>query len=354
MKTGIFLPNGSNGYIISNAVEPYLPTFEHNMAITLEAEKYGMDFVLSMMKFKGFGGDTGYWDACLESFTLMSALASRTEKIGLFPSVTLLSQHPAYVARMISTIDDISGGRCGLNIVTGWNKPEYSQMGLWRGDEYYDARYDYATEYLSILKALWRDGTCTHKSDYFELDNCSCLPTPEGEIPIVSAGQSPKGVEFVARSADRNFVMAHPGKLKAISDGVKEKGLAQGRNVGTYALFGLITAETDQMALEIGNEIIHKADKAAISNIISSAQLDLNKGGTSDHLQAALEQSLEVGNMAFMGFPVIHGSFDTVARKIDEIAESTGIDGMLFSWADFVTGVRDFGQYVMPQLKCLQ
>ena len=113
-------------------------------------------------------------------------------------------------------------------------------------------------------------------------------------------------------------------------------------------------SSTDQMALEIGNEIIHKADKAAISNIISSAQLDLNKGGTSDHLQAALEQSLEVGNMAFMGFPVIHGSFDTVARKIDEIAESTGIDGMLFSWADFVTGVRDFGQYVMPQLKCLQ
>ena len=65
MKFGVFLPNGSNGYIISNAVTPYLPTYQHNLEITVEAEKQGLDFVLSMMKFKGFGGDTGYWDACL-------------------------------------------------------------------------------------------------------------------------------------------------------------------------------------------------------------------------------------------------------------------------------------------------
>ena len=45
MKFGIFLPNGSNGYIISNAIKPYLPTYEHNRDITVEAEKQGMDFV---------------------------------------------------------------------------------------------------------------------------------------------------------------------------------------------------------------------------------------------------------------------------------------------------------------------
>ena len=144
MKFGVFLPNGSNGYIPSKASPVYLPAYAHNKAITLEAERLGLDFVLSMMKFKGFGGETGYWDACLESFTLMSALAAETTRIGLFPSVTLLSAHPPVVARMIATLDDISEGRCGLNIVTGWNKPEYTQMGLWRGDEYYDRRYDYA------------------------------------------------------------------------------------------------------------------------------------------------------------------------------------------------------------------
>ena len=53
------------------------------------------------------GGETGYWDSCLESFTLMSAIASVTSSIGLFPSISILSQHPAVVARMIATIDDV-------------------------------------------------------------------------------------------------------------------------------------------------------------------------------------------------------------------------------------------------------
>ena len=354
MKFGVFLPNGSNGYIVSRGVEPYLPTFEHNKAITLEAERQGLDFVLSMMKFKGFGGETGYWDACLESFTLMAGLAAVTERIGLFPSIAVLSQHPAYVARMIATLDDISDGRTGLNIVTGWNKPEYTQMGLWRGDEYYEKRYEFAEDYLSILRALWREGTVTHKSEFFDLTDCSCLPKPSREIPIVCAGQSPRGMEFVAKSGDRNFVMAEPKELSGINDFLKSKGKAHGREVGTYALFGLITAPTDEEARKIGEDIIARADEGAIRNIINSANLDSNAGGTADHLKAGLAQSLENGNMAFMGFPVIHGSYQTVARRIDEIAENTKVVGMLFSWPDFVGGIREFGEEVMPKLACAE
>tara|TARA_B100001094_G_scaffold332530_1_gene405042 strand:- start:24 stop:1091 length:1068 start_codon:yes stop_codon:yes gene_type:complete len=352
VKFGVFLPNGSNGYILSKAVKPYLPTFEHNKAITLEAEKQGLDFVLSMMKFRGFGGETGYWDSCLESFTLMAGLAGVTHRIGLIPSIALLSQHPAYVARMIATIDDMSGGRCSLNIVTGWNKPEYTQMGLWRGDEYYERRYDFAADYLSIMQDLWRNGTSTHKSEFFDLKDCSCLPMPKNEIKIVSAGQSPKGVQFVAKNADHNFVMAPTKKLKGISNSVKAQGRENGRDVGTYALYTLITADTDAEAKDIGQNIIDEADTGAISNIIASANLDTNTGGTADHLKAALELPLEDGNMAFMSNPVIHGSYDTVAQKIDSIAAETGIDGMLFSWPDFVGGIKTFGEHIMPLLNC--
>src|SRR5690349_14745047 len=107
MKFGVFLPNGSNGYIMSSAIPPYLPTWELNKETTLEAERQGLDFVLSMMKFRGFGGATGHWDACLESFTLAGALASITSHIGLIPTVTILALHPAYVARMVATLDDV-------------------------------------------------------------------------------------------------------------------------------------------------------------------------------------------------------------------------------------------------------
>ena len=352
MKFGVFLPNGSNGYIPSKGSPVYLPTYAHNKAISQEAERLGLDFVLSMMKFKGFGGETGYWDACLESFTLMAALAADTKTIGLFPSVTLLSAHPPVVARMISTIDDISEGRCGLNIVTGWNKPEYTQMGLWRGDEYFDRRYDYAREYLTILKDLWRTGETNFKGEFFSLEGCSVYPQPGRDIPIVCAGQSPKGISFTAEMGDQNFVIAHPEALKSIVAGVHAAAATHGRKVGTYALMHMIVARTDAEARAQAEAIIAGADHGAIANIMASAAMDTNAGGIAERLKSGLSLGLEEGNMAFMGIPVLAGSPETLALRIDEIAAETGIDGMLFSWPDFVGGITDFGERVMPLLKC--
>ena len=86
--------------------------------------------------------------------------------------------------------------------------------------------------------------------------------------------------------------------------------------------------------------------------MISSAQLDTNKGGTSEGWLTSLDRSLEEGNSAFTTIPVIHGSPLTVAMKLDEIAEKTGADGFMFSWNDFEIGIRAFGQEVLPHLRC--
>ena len=362
MKFGVFLPNGSNGYIMSTAIEPYLPTWELNKSITLEAERQGLDFVLSMMKFRGFGGETGHWDACLESFSLMSALAAVTDRIGLFPSVTLLAQHPAYVARIMATLDDISGGRAGLNIVTGWNRPEYAQMGMWRGDEYYEQRYDYALDYVTVLRALWRDGRVTHKSPYFELDDCSCLPTPKHEIPIVSAGQSPAGRNFVAKIGAHNFVIAPhppppPAELRVLAADVKAAGQAEGTQVGVYALLHIVADDTDEKARQAADRIVAGGDLGAISYMLGEKAHDPVKDGSSAHVRAAgssgpLSGDVEVGNMAFMNFPALVGSYARIAEKIDAVAAETEVEGMLFSWPDWVPGIRAFGEKIIPRLEC--
>lgn len=351
MKFGVFLPNGSNGYIPSAASPVYEPTYQHNLDISLAAERQGLDFVLSMMKFRGFGGDTGYWDSCLESFTLMAGLAAATSTIGLFPSISILSQHPAVVARMVATIDDISGGRCGLNIVTGWNRPEYAQMGMWPGDEHYQRRYQYAAEYVQILQSLWQTGRASWEGEYFQLEDCSVLPQPNRDIPLVCAGQSPAGREFVANHADHQFVLTSEDNLVTSVKDIRERSAETGRDVGIYALFHMIVADTDEQARAEVDAIIAGADHGAISNILASADLDTNKGGTADQLKAALDQDVEAGNMAFMGIPVIYGSPDTVATRIEGIVARTGIDGMLFSWPDFVGGIERFGTDVMPKLK---
>jgi pyrimidine oxygenase len=146
MEIGVFIPIGNNGWLLSESAPQYKPTFELNKEIVLRAEKYGFDFALSMIKLRGFGGKTEFWDHNLESFTLMAGLAAVTSKIKLFATSATLVMPPAIVARMASTIDSISHGRFGLNVITGWQRPEYSQMGMWPGDEYFARRYQYLSE----------------------------------------------------------------------------------------------------------------------------------------------------------------------------------------------------------------
>lgn len=122
---------GNNGWLISTNAPQYKPSFELNKQIVQKAESYGLDFALSMIKLRGFGGKTEFWDHALESFTLMSALAAVTTKIKLFASTAILTLPPALVARMAATIEDVAPGRFGVNIVTGWQQAEYTQQGLW-------------------------------------------------------------------------------------------------------------------------------------------------------------------------------------------------------------------------------
>src|SRR4030088_3213368 len=103
MDIGVFVPIGNNGWLISTSSPQYRPTFELNKQVVQKAEHYGLDFALSMIKLRGFGGKSGFWDHNLESFTLMAGLAAVTTRIKLYASVAVLKIPPAIVARMAST-----------------------------------------------------------------------------------------------------------------------------------------------------------------------------------------------------------------------------------------------------------
>src|SRR6202789_4723935 len=113
MQVGVFIPIGNNGWLISTTSPQYMPSFELNKRVVQKAEAYGLDFALSMIKLRGFGGKSEFWDHNLESFTLMAGLAAVTERIRLYASVAVLTLPPAIVARMAVTIDSISNGRLG-------------------------------------------------------------------------------------------------------------------------------------------------------------------------------------------------------------------------------------------------
>jgi pyrimidine oxygenase len=350
MDIGVFIPIGSNGWLISTTSPQYKPSFELNKEVTQRAEKYGMEFALSMIKLRGFGGKSEFWDHCLESFTLMAGLAAVTSKIKLYASTAVLTLPPAIVARMISTIDSIAPGRIGVNIVSGWAEAEYSQMGLWPGQEHFAKRYVYSSEYVQVMKDLWETGSSDFKGEYFTMTDCKLSPRPSGPVPIVAAGQSANGLEFAAQYADFNFVLGEgvnqPTKCAPAVARLLDVTAKTGRDVGSYVLMMVIADETDEKAQEKWELYKAGKDLDALSWMGAQASAD----DKADLSGTAKSMTNPVSAVNFnMG--TIVGSYATCAKLLDEMDGMPGMAGVMLTFDDFIIGMDDFGQKIQPLMK---
>jgi pyrimidine oxygenase len=350
MQIGVFIPIGNNGWLISTNAPQYKPSFELNKQIVQKAEKYDLDFALSMIKLRGFGGKTEFWDHNLESFTLMAALAAVTTKIKLFASSAILTLPPALVARMATTIDSIAPGRFGVNIVTGWQEAEYSQMSIWPGNAYFGYRYEYATEYVQVMKDLWANGVSNFKGKHFTMNDCKMSPKPSHDIKIVAAGQSGKGLEFASQYADFNFAMGSgintPTAVAPANARLVEAAEKTGRDVGAYVLFMMIAEETEEAAKRKWEFYREGADTEALAWMADQGGKDTKM----DDNATAKTINLPEGAVNFnMG--TLIGSFEQVAKMLDDIAELPGTKGIMLTFDDFLEGLDKFGQKVQPLMK---
>jgi len=351
MDVGVFIPIGNNGWLISANAPQYKPSFELNKTVSQRAEHYGLDFLLSMIKLRGFGGATEFWDYNLESFTLMAGLAAVTDRIRLFATAASLTLPPAIMARMAVTIDSIAPGRFGVNLITGWQRPEYAQMGLWPGDEHFATRYAHLSEYATVIRELWSTGRSDFKGDHFRMDDCRLLPMPSGQIPIVCAGQSGAGLEFMAEHADYNFCLGQgintPKALAPLTARVQEAAAKTGRKVGSLALVMIIADETDEAAMAKWRHYQAGADREAIAWMAGQAAADTRSGADANARQYALPEGAINLNMG-----TLIGSHASVARMLDEMADVPGLAGVLLTFDDFVQGIEDFGQRIQPLMRC--
>jgi pyrimidine oxygenase len=342
---GLFIPIANDGWIMSETSPKFMPTFELNSEICRRAEGYGFEFALSMIKLRGYGGKTEHWDYALESFTLMAGIAAVTSKIKLYATVATLTIPPAILARMAVTIDDIAPGRFGINIVSGWNRSEYGQMGIWPGDDFYEYRYDYSTEYVTILKELWATGRSDFKGRYFRMEDCRVKPTPRGRIEIVSAGSSPRGQRFTAELCDYNFTHADgPEGLKEINAQLDAAAAKAGRagEVRNYPLYMVIMDDTDELAqarVDLYNE---GTDVEAMAFMKGQAGLDAKSQGTA---KSMVDSDMKAVKKAVVGSPA------TVAKFFNELAEADPDVGVMLMFDDFLEGIDRFGKEVMPLIK---
>ena len=351
MDMGVFIPIGNNGWLISTTSPQYKPSFDLNKEIVQKAEKHGFEFALSMIKLRGFGGKSEFWDYNLESFTLMAGLAAVTSKIKLFATTAVLTLPPAMVARMATTIDSIAPGRFGINIVSGWAKAEYDQMGLWPGDSYFGHRYEYSTEYVEIMQELWAKGSSDFKGKFFTMNDCHMKPQPAHKIELVAAGQSPVGMDFAAKYCEYNFILATgvntPKAHSKVTDQLIESVAKTGRDVGAYVLFMVIADETDEKAMAKWLDYKAGVDVDALAWMADQGGQDKTAAASGTAKTINLPDQAVNFNMG-----TIVGSYSTVARLLDEAATVPGTKGIMLTFDDFVQGIEDFGTRVQPLMQC--
>jgi pyrimidine oxygenase len=304
-----------------------------------------------MIKLRGFGGPSEFWDHNLESFTLMSGLAAVTSRIQLFATIGVLTMPAPIVARMAVTIDNISRGRFGINVISGWQETEYSQMGIWPGEDHYRRRYEYCEEYVTIMKELWSTGRSDFKGAFFQMEDCRLSPLPSRPIPIVCAGQSDRGAKFAAEYADYNFVASqginNPGSVAPATARLVEAAERTGRRCGALVLIMIIADETDEAAMAKWEHYKAGTDYEAIAWRDGQATNDPTRDPQSvaGRFTAATRQKLPVSH------GILIGSYARVAGLLDELAAVPGVQGAMMTFDDFVAGVEAFGRRIQPLMQ---
>lgn len=345
---GVFMPTTAGSLIISKGSPPQsAPTWELNRKVAKIADDAGMDFLLAQVKWRGYGGETGHWDSALEAFTLMSAVGAVTTNIKIVASVAVRTIPPAVLAKMAATACDICGDRFIVNIVAGWNKFEYAQMGLWSDDDFFLNRYEYADEYLTILKRLWTEDRVNFEGKHFTLEDCISYPKPPRIPEIVCAGQSPGALDFVSRQANYSFIGRMNDtaeQLGEVAGKISDMAAAHDRSVKSLTLLTVIMAPTDEEAMAKKQGFLDNRDEAAIGEWLRVSGFDKNR---EDY------QTLPPEVTTFMSVPFIAGSYQTVADHLDALA-ANGVAGVCLSFPDFESDTPEFIKNVMPLIKCRQ
>ena len=345
LELGVFLPIGNNGFLMSKTAPQYRPSFEMNKQIAMLAENLGFDYVFSMSKWRGFGGATNFWNETLESITLMTGLAAVTSRIGIIATMQPVLFPPVLAAKMAATIDDLSGGRFGINIVTGSFLDEYEQMGILPPD--YDAkRYHYATEWIQVIKRLWTEESVTFDGEYFHLTDCQCGPKPmQKPYPfIICAGTSDEGFGFTGREGNYSFIGGSTVQDTArLSARVKQIAADHGRTIKAATTLLPIFGETEDDALQQLRYLQDGADLAALETLAGY----YTKQGR-DSAKKRVEKMKQ--DVSFAG-RMTPGTPAQLAALIEELVVDGGIDSIQLLFPDYIKGLKIFHAEVMPLLQ---
>jgi len=341
---GVFLPIANGGWILSSTAPKLDGSYDYNRRVAELAEQTGLDFIMSMAKWRGYGGATQHWRNSLDSQMLMAALAAVTRRVKVWTTVHTLLQNPAVTAKMIATLDHVSGGRAGLNVVTGSYKGEFEQMRAWRDAVDHDQRYDLAEEWVTIVKRLWNEESVSFQGRYFTMEDCQSDPKPLRRPFLICAGTSERGLRFTATQTDAIFASGRDDEeLRCISQGAKKLARDAGHDLRTYTMLTLVIGGTDAEARAMEDHIRTGFDaEACLGMMRAYGFLDAEMGKENAFVQSA--------RSAFMT-PRVVGSPGTVAARLIELIEGCELDGLMLVFPDYLASMPVFATEIMPKIR---
>ncbi|MEM9993428.1 MAG: LLM class flavin-dependent oxidoreductase [Acinetobacter pittii] len=330
---------------------------------------------------------------------IVPAMAAVTKHLGFGVTTSISFEHPYPFARRISTLDHLTKGRVGWNIVTSYLESGSKNLGL-KTQVNHDNRYDIADEYLEVLYKLWEgsweEGSVLrdresgifadhkkvhpiqHEGKYFTVPGIHiCEPSPQRTPVLYQAGASSRGQKFASQNAECVFIAA-PSKIatKKVVQGIRQKLAQEGRDpysVKIYALLSIVTDETDAKAQAKFKEYqSYGSYDGALTLLSGWSGVDFSQYQPTDkveYIQTNAIQSLldsyvnadpervwtieEIANWNSLGGngPVLVGSAETVSDALQQWVEDTDVDGFNLAYILAHQTFADVVEFIVPELQ---
>lgn len=347
-KLGLFSPNCAGGMAVTTVPERWRASWDDNLRLARIADEAGIEFLLPIARWTGYGGETDFQGESLETITWAAGLLASTQRISVFATAHTAFTHPLVAAKQFATIDAIAHGRFGLNIVCGWNQPEYEMFGMTLPSAH-DARYRYGQEWWDVIRRAWQDDTpFDWQGEFFTLKQARCTPQPWGGSlpPVMNAGSSRQGREFAARNCDFLFtVMIDPARGREDVQNIQAFARAQHqRELQVFTTTYVVCRPTMREAEEYHHHYaVECADTGAVERLMNLQGL---------HAQSFPQDMFDALRTRFAAghgvYPLI-GDPDTIADEIGRI-HAAGFAGATLAFVDYAGELPYFAQEVLPRL----
>jgi FMNH2-dependent dimethyl sulfone monooxygenase len=348
LKIGLFGANCSSGRAVTNVPERWGGSWRECLRLAQIADECGIDFLLPIGRWKGYGGDTDYQGATLETMTWASGLLAATKRITIFGTVHAPLFNPIIAAKEMVTADHIGEGRFGLNIVCGWNEGEFEMFGVAQRD--HETRYEYAQEWIEAVKRAWSpENDFNYDGTYLQLKGVRAKPKPwAGTRPLImNAGSSAAGRLFATRNCDAFFTAASRVSLQETADkvqSVKAEARGFGREMEVYTV-GVVTCRpTMQEAKDYYHySIVENADWTAVDSILAIKNITVENVGQEEFDKKRRQYANGMG-----GLPLV-GDADHVAAELANLSKA-GLRGIAVSLVNYERELPFFAGEVLPRL----